>query len=384
MTGAHMTTAPDPSHPPRRHTPAEWFADSRVVARAKDDRGRRVVLLDPARVRASAALAEPATAARLAWARAELRAGTFGLRAVVCGVLLWVAFPVLDTNNPPAWVWLTVLPVWAGIVWTLNRYLARRGNPRRTHRIGSLLASHGLCPSCAYGLADLSPEADGCTVCPECGGAWRRGVRTAAGPGIPGSMTKQRRGWRRHMPCVLTRDDRRETHASVRLTLESLLALPWSDPQRRRLQTAMYEARDATRTARRWMAAMQFGLAAIFFGMTAWFAWTTAAFLIEQETALASIGGVPAVMYASAIGMSGFWAIMGMWHLVLGRSFLASRGWASFPKGSACLPRHDFCAACYNDLRTLAPDPDGCTVCPECGAAWRLGAATPEGPPGDA
>ncbi|MFO0861538.1 MAG: hypothetical protein U0570_13370 [Phycisphaerales bacterium] len=32
--------------------------------------------------------------------------------------------------------------------------------------------SLGECPSCRYGLASIEPEADGCTVCPECGGAW--------------------------------------------------------------------------------------------------------------------------------------------------------------------------------------------------------------------
>jgi len=39
------------------------------------------------------------------------------------------------------------------------------------------------------------------------------------------------------------------------------------------------------------------------------------------------------------------------------------------------------CPACL----VILPDdeePDGCTVCPECGAAWRLGPATPEGTPG--
>lgn len=29
------------------------------------------------------------------------------------------------------------------------------------------------CASCRYGLAEIEPEADGCTVCPECGGAWK-------------------------------------------------------------------------------------------------------------------------------------------------------------------------------------------------------------------
>ncbi|MEQ8844349.1 MAG: hypothetical protein RIB58_05790 [Phycisphaerales bacterium] len=30
------------------------------------------------------------------------------------------------------------------------------------------------------------------------------------------------------------------------------------------------------------------------------------------------------------------------------------------------------CQACDYDLTGLTPDPDGCTTCPECGAAWRL------------
>ncbi len=31
------------------------------------------------------------------------------------------------------------------------------------------------------------------------------------------------------------------------------------------------------------------------------------------------------------------------------------------------------CAACGYHLRGLTSEPDGCTLCPECGAAWRLG-----------
>ncbi len=30
------------------------------------------------------------------------------------------------------------------------------------------------------------------------------------------------------------------------------------------------------------------------------------------------------------------------------------------------------CLACGYDLRRCAREPDGCTVCPECGAAWKL------------
>lgn len=30
-----------------------------------------------------------------------------------------------------------------------------------------------ICPSCGYALENLDPAPDGCTVCPECGAAWR-------------------------------------------------------------------------------------------------------------------------------------------------------------------------------------------------------------------
>lgn len=30
------------------------------------------------------------------------------------------------------------------------------------------------------------------------------------------------------------------------------------------------------------------------------------------------------------------------------------------------------CPACEYSLESSAPEPDGCTVCPECGAAWKL------------
>lgn len=31
----------------------------------------------------------------------------------------------------------------------------------------------GLCVSCTYRIDEIEPEPDGCTVCPECGSAWR-------------------------------------------------------------------------------------------------------------------------------------------------------------------------------------------------------------------
>lgn len=35
------------------------------------------------------------------------------------------------------------------------------------------LLREGLCPSCGYEIKTVPPQADGCSVCPECGAAWR-------------------------------------------------------------------------------------------------------------------------------------------------------------------------------------------------------------------
>ncbi len=38
--------------------------------------------------------------------------------------------------------------------------------------------------------------------------------------------------------------------------------------------------------------------------------------------------------------------------------------------------KHGHCVGCGYDLNGLRPEPDGCTVCPECGAAWSFGGAS--------
>lgn len=44
---------------------------------------------------------------------------------------------------------------------------------RRASIIAHAAAAEGFCGGCAYPLDALDPEPDGCTVCPECGAAWR-------------------------------------------------------------------------------------------------------------------------------------------------------------------------------------------------------------------
>lgn len=42
-----------------------------------------------------------------------------------------------------------------------------------TRRVFGGLLNQGRCPACDYEIFGLESEADGCIVCPECGGAWR-------------------------------------------------------------------------------------------------------------------------------------------------------------------------------------------------------------------
>ncbi len=44
----------------------------------------------------------------------------------------------------------------------------------RPERFAKGLLEVGRCPHCAYGLSNATVDPDGCTVCPECGGAWNR------------------------------------------------------------------------------------------------------------------------------------------------------------------------------------------------------------------
>jgi hypothetical protein len=53
-------------------------------------------------------------------------------------------------------------------------------NRRRRFRMAAQLAWFRECLVCAYPIADLEPESDGCTVCPECGAAWRTGSQRPA------------------------------------------------------------------------------------------------------------------------------------------------------------------------------------------------------------
>ena len=54
----------------------------------------------------------------------------------------------------------------------LGLEMSRYGWRSPQHAIDAMLRVR-LCPSCGYSLYECESESDGCTVCPECGAAWR-------------------------------------------------------------------------------------------------------------------------------------------------------------------------------------------------------------------
>lgn len=67
------------------------------------------------------------------------------------------------------WVFLSHLVMFGGI---MGAYVTLYGWRNASCAIRAMTRA-GLCPSCAYKIDELVPEPDGCTVCPECGAAWK-------------------------------------------------------------------------------------------------------------------------------------------------------------------------------------------------------------------
>jgi len=47
-------------------------------------------------------------------------------------------------------------------------------------------------------------------------------------------------------------------------------------------------------------------------------------------------------------------------------------GWRSSKHARQAMLRAGLCPSCAYQIYEIPPDPDGCIICPECGAAWRL------------
>lgn len=109
---------------------------------------------------------------------AERRADLWVWVAVIVGVTLMALVPQLMNRLARAFnsqaigmtIAMIVFVLAYGIIgWVVVTAIFRRN----AQRIARTIAAAGHCPTCGYSFAELEAAADGCTVCPECGGAWR-------------------------------------------------------------------------------------------------------------------------------------------------------------------------------------------------------------------
>lgn len=76
-------------------------------------------------------------------------------------------------NEPPQWLAIPLVPCLGLLFWWFARPGARA--------MASQLLSKRVCAACQYEMGHIPASEDECTVCPECGGAWRL-------PAVPGSQ----------------------------------------------------------------------------------------------------------------------------------------------------------------------------------------------------
>jgi hypothetical protein len=147
-----------------------------------DHRGRRVPLHNPGSVGDLVSAREQRFAAALADMRRrsleDSRSDRTAYRvlmvvlSLVAGYLLVAGVTSLAEGNSITLIMVGPVVVFiVFMMWHARRVWPFEG-PRALVRG---LVGEGLCPSCTYSIEGLTPEGDGCVVCPECGAAWRVG-----------------------------------------------------------------------------------------------------------------------------------------------------------------------------------------------------------------
>lgn len=158
------------------------FAGTRLAATAVDARGRRVSLVPHdlklhlsrdtemgRRLRASSHIPLERTKS------SDIRRGVlFGLLALPLLLVAALAPAFMSFQ----WKWPLWLMLLAAVPLGLIPPIVTIFVMRRTMggRLARVYAHAGYCGSCGHDLAGILPEQDGCSVCPECGSAWRVGA----------------------------------------------------------------------------------------------------------------------------------------------------------------------------------------------------------------
>lgn len=327
-----------------------------------DDRGTPVPIFDLERMRGSPALAHPLTAFTVRRAGAEFGlAGRLPLGAVdtLLGTALLFAALALHVQ-----IRIAILP--GVILFYLIRSLyapriLRLGSARRAQRVIGQMLHAAVCPSCAYDLAGLHADADGCVCCAECGSAWRasRIGRTEPLHGPDAGATHGAAGFLEPSQHH-ARDARGQRVPLLYVKPRAIRALEWPDGTRPRLEAALAAARRATRLDRWPVSVFLFCAAGAGVAGQVWLGRR-----IASESVTGRLTGNDLAMLLGLTLIPIGLVVAGL-HTLSGRTLLRLRG------AARAFAATGICPSCFADLTKATPEPDGCTVCLGCGAAWRL------------
>ncbi len=248
---------------------------------------------------------------------------------------------------------------------------------RRKHRgeavqISATLLSAGRCGSCAYPVAKLNPESDGCVSCPECGAAWKRDPQWDTRLALADAAAVERL----NLPKDGTEDDRR-VQLSVRTVLAGLVGyrnlamtdvrgrlapvffprFPWKPPPC--WDQVAPEDREAMRKSIRWLGLGRRVLMTLLLSFPA--------FSLAPRLTSFSISSVVA---DPLIILQVLWVFFFLPLAIFG--FLV-RPMPSKPDDIARIfLDRGYCPSCATDLKRVSPSPDDSRECPHCLGTWRI------------
>lgn len=218
--------------------------------------------------------------------------------------------------------------------------------------VGHLLVE-GICPTCTYSMHGLAREEDGCKVCPECGGAWQstcivRGHDFRQGES--GSNRKYR-FWR-ETPAFRRRrvTDERGVYVPIAGRRMNWAIESAVNAEHREKIVLAKHALDRRSRPIRWLLV---GITILFVG----------GFGVVR-----GYSGAPQIGFQWSAMPVIFAALPWCAHFYLGNWGITRRRTAR--ELLVCR----LCPSCLAELPSDLPAEDGILKCPECEAAWRMGA----------
>lgn len=231
-----------------------------------------------------------------------------------------------------------VVPEWLpGVTFTVLTVFAVYfvWGPPRDARRACVTLQLGCCPSCSVSLnSAIDPQ--GHHVCSACAASWHPADRTRLKlrPRLFGSR-----------PPVVTADHRGIMHP---IFDAEIFRPPGDIPQ--------FLTKDAWRDLRKELLASDWYAAVNRIGSMALII-CVASVIVQDIRAVRPPGIMACLLFVASV----------LWTL------RACRGLGNDPRRIIdSLLWRTRCGSCGNDLRALEPADDGCTLCPECGAAWKL------------